>query len=555
MSKQYTVTRKTVFWIASILSVLLLAIYVLASTHVTHYDTTDLGLLTKLPMAFCIGLSYLGVLLYVSRKSERRTVIVVALISFYLFGIPVLIKENKAEWLQLSYRLSSEGVDLLSIGNLALNTLDFWDFRSWPGFYFFTAFLSASTGLPATVLSDYIPLLTIALLGVITYSILRLQLNTLYSSFGALWFIGSFWTSQHYFCPQSFTYVISFAIILLLAKLFFTKKQSVTITFTIIFLFTATVVSHLLTAFIIMVSVAAIYASQRILALRFRAYKIPSFYSITICILLASLFLSYQLLVIQRSFSQIIMVLKEEITQGETHLSAISGPRIVGSTSFLLELVGDYSITIMNVVIAMFAILTTAIGLLFHKKETIHDVFWISWIIVAGIFGAFVYYGGEAIQRAYMFMLIPICYFSIKFLSKKPGILILILIMLTFINIPAQYSREMYLTVPTSEIKGLAFLVEYKSSTKPFFYSLPSGYKDIRGEQIFIYTKVITSRELVDKTVGEADIIISSDLQKNEFLYFLGVDPLEHINFDDHNNRIYDNEGFRVYTHDFLTNP
>jgi len=560
MAKEYAVTRKTAFWIAS-MSVLLIAIHVVASTQVTHYDPTDLGLLTKLPITFWIGLSCLGVLLYACRKSERLTVIVVALISLYLFGIPVLVRENKAEWLMLSYRRSSQGVHLLSEGHLALGSLNPWDLRNWPGFFYFTAFISSSTGLPATVLSDYFPLLTIALLGVFTYLILRLQLNTLHSSLGTLWFIGSFWTGQHYFSPQSFAYVIYFAVVLLLAKLFFIKnKQSIAFPLSMIVLFTAIVASHLLTSFMILVGVVAIYASCKILPIK---VKTSPFYSIATCILLASIFFSFQLLVIERSFSEIIETLIEETPQ-ESHLSAILHTRIIGSTSYLLQLVGTYSITIINVVIAIFAILKTALGLLLHKKELKHDVFWIALIIVAGIFGVSTKYGGkgmfEAIERAFMFMLLPGCYFSIKFLSKKPRILILVLMILVFIHIPADYSDEMYMMVPTSEFKGIAFLAEYIPPAAPFFYSLPSGA--IKGKQISIFGALapptsfsLPSYESVRKTIGGAEFIISSNLQKNHHLYFLGVDPLEHLNFDDHNNRIYDNEGFRIYARAFLSRP
>jgi len=557
MAEQYAATKKTAFWIASILCVLL-AIHVVASTHVTHYDTTDLGLLTKLPITFWIGLSFLGILLYVSRKSERRTVIVVALISSYLFGIPVLIRENKAEWLMLSYRLSSQGVHLLSEGHLALGSLNPWDFRNWPGFFYFTAFISSSTGLPATALSDYFPLITIALLGVFTYSILRLRLNTLHSSLGALWFIGSFWTSQHYFSPQGFAYVIYFAIVLLLAKLFFTKNnQGIAFPLSIIFMFTATVASHFLTSFMILGSVVAIYTLYKILPLK---VKIHPFYSIATSLLLASIFFSYQLVVVPLSFSDIIEVLIKELSRQETHLSYISQTRIIGSTSYLLELVGTYSITIINVVIVIFAILTTAWGLLFHKKETKHDVFWIALIIVAGVFGVSMKYGGyEAIQRSFMFMLLPACYFSIKFLSKKPRILILLLLILVFIHIPAVYSAEMFMMVPTSEFKGIAFRAEYVPPDAPFFYSLPGG----EGKQISIFGSLwfphmssLPSPELVKKTIRGAEFIMSSNLQKNFYLYFFGVDPLENLNFDDRNSRIYDNEGFRIYARAFLSpNP
>jgi hypothetical protein len=546
MAKKYAVA-KTAFWIASIMSVLLLAVHVLASTQVTYYDATDLGLLTKLPITFWIGLSHLGLLLYVSRKSDCRTVIVAVLISFYLFGIPVLIRENKAEWLMLSYRNSFQGVNLLSEGHLS--PLSPSDFRNWPGFYFLVAFLSSSTGLSATVLADYFPLLTIALLGVIAYSILRLQLNTLHSSLGALWFIGSFWTLQHYFCPQAIGYVMYLTILLLLAKLFFIKsKQSIAFPLSIIVLFTATVVTHLLTSFTIVVGVVAVYASCKILASSLKV-KTPPFYSIATCILLASIFFSYQTLVIETSFSRIIGLLYEEISRQETHLSSISQARIIGSTSYMLELVGTYGITIISVVIAIFAILITVRGLLFHKKEVKHDVFWIAWIIVAGILGASVRYGGESIERAFMFSIVPMCYFAIKFLNKKPRILILVLIILIFIHIPADYSADMHRMVPTNELKGLTFGGEYIPPDAWWFYSLPSRYvrTPIKGKQIYIVDPRMLDPEFVNKTIGEADFIISSNLQKNYYLYYWGVDPLEHLNFDDHYNRIYDNEGFRIH--------
>jgi hypothetical protein len=243
-----------------------------------------------------------------------------------------------------------------------------------------------------------------------------------------------------------------------------------------------------------------------------------------------------------------------QISQGETHLSTISQTRIIGSTVYMLDMVSAYSITIINVAVAILAILTIALGLLFHKKEAKRDVFWIAWIIVAGIFGVSVYYGGEAINRAFMFMLLPTCYFAVKFLSKKLGILILVLMILIFIHIPAHYTAEMRTYVPTSELKGTAFYAKYAPSTAPFFYEnlvfLPDN-ENFTGTQINIRGTVtfysLPSQELVNETAGKAAFIISSNLQKNLYLYFFGVDLLEHLNLDDHYNRIYDNEEYRVY--------
>lgn len=243
----------------------------------------------------------------------------------------------------------------------------------------------------------------------------------------------------------------------------------------------------------------------------------------------------------------------EEISQQETHLLTVSQPRIVRSISYLLDLVGTYSITIINVVIAVFAVLKIALALLFHKKEPKNDVFWISLVIPAGIFGVSMKYGGyEAIQRGFMFMLLPACYFSVKFLSKKLRILILVLIILIFIHIPADYSSEVYTMVPTSEFEGAAFYAEYIPPAASFFYSLPiSYYKNIEGKHAQKYIRSrfhsLPSHEFVTETVGQAAFLMSSDLQRNYYLYFWGFDPLEDLSLDDHCNRMYDSEGFHIY--------
>jgi hypothetical protein len=554
MAERHAVTGKNVFWIASILVVLLLAIHILAFTQVSQYNANDLGLLTKLPITFWIGLAYLGVLLYLGRKSGLRTIIVAVLISFYLFGIPVLMSENKAEFLGISYWFSYRGTQLLSVGHLEFGALDPLNLLNWPGFFILAGFLSASTGLPVTLFADYFPLLTMALLGVMVYKTLRLQLNTLFSSFGALWFIASFWTGQNYFSPQGIAYVIYFGIFLLLAKLFFSKKQNIVFPLIVLVLFSGLVTTHLLTSFAVICGVIAVYALCRVFP---QKRKKAAFYSIITCILLLSIFLAYQALVITQSFSGIAELLFSQFSQGETHVAVVSQGRAARSPALLLTLLGSYGITIINVVIAVIAMLATVIGILLYKKEEAkNDLFWIAWIIVGGIISVSVYYGGEVIERAFILMLLPICYFAAKFFSKKPRILIFVLIIIVFLQIPAHYAGENYLYVPTSELKGTAFYARYAPSAAPFFYesnlaSFGSGGSRLTGTQINIQSVAglssLPSSELVNGTIGKADFIISSSEQKNFYQYFYGADLLKNLSFADHYNRVYDNEGFQIY--------
>ena len=53
--------------------------------------------------------------------------------------------------------------------------------------------------------------------------------------------------------------------------------------------------------------------------------------------------------------------------------------------------------------------------------------------------------------------------------------------------------------------------------------------------------------EAIAKALQEADYIISSDLQTNYYVYFLGFDPMEQVNFEENCNLIYNNGRFRLY--------
>jgi hypothetical protein len=551
MAGQRAVTGKNVFWIASILAILLLGIHITVFTQITQYNANDLGLLTKLPITFWIGLSYLGVLLCIGRKSRLQTIIVVVLICFYLFGIPVLTRENKAEFLGISYFFSSLGTRLLSVGHIEFGSIDMLSPLNWPGFFILAGIISAATGLQATVFADYFPLLTIALLGILVYKTLRLQLSILQSSFGALWFVASFWTAQNYFSPQGVAYIIYFAIFFLLAKLFFERKQNMAIPVIVLVLFIALVSTHLLTSFVVAGGVIGIYALFRIFPLK---RKMVAFYSIVTCVLFISIFIAYQALIITKSFSGIADLLFSQFSQGDTHLAVISQGRTALSPALQLNLLGSYGITIINLVIVVTAILITAVLILLHKKEAKNNLFWIAWIIIAGMIGLSVAYGGEAIIRAFILLLLPASYFAAKFFGRKPRILIFILIIIVFLQIPAHYGNSNYNYVPTSELKGTAFFAKYAPANTVFFYEpgLASfGTGRLTGLQLDIVaivgTHSLPTSELVNYTIGTVNFILYSSEEKNLYQYFYGFDPLENLSLDDHYDRLYDNEGFKIY--------
>ena len=213
-------------------------------------------------------------------------------------------------------------------------------------------------------------------------------------------------------------------------KLSLARKQGLEITLSILLLFSAIVFTHLLSSFFVLLAIVAVYILYKIF---FRKSKLFPFFSISSCILLMSMFIAYQFFVIQRNTSVVIELLILQISQGSSTLSKVgltaSGGRIFGSVSYLLEVASSYTITIVNIVIVAVAILAILAGLLLHKKEVKFDLFWLAWIISAGLIGLTVVYGSEGLIRAFMFALLPASYFAAKFLGKKTGFLVLVLVM------------------------------------------------------------------------------------------------------------------------------
>jgi hypothetical protein len=226
-----------------------------------------------------------------------------------------------------------------------------------------------------------------------------------------------------------------------------------------------------------------------------------------------------------------------------------SGSRLFGSESYMLQVMSSYTIALITMFVAAAAILTVAVGLLRNKKEARFDIFWIPWIIAAALLGLSVVYGQEALIRAFMFALLPISYFAIRFLRKKPGFLILVLAALVFINIPAQYGDRNYTYVPSTELKGAAFFTNYAPSNESFFYEYltPIGRHDT-GTQLNLETiYYLPINERINETVANAKLIISSNMEKNLYKYFYGANLLENLSLADHLNRVYENEGFQIY--------
>jgi hypothetical protein len=310
-----------------------------------------------------------------------------------------------------------------------------------------------------------------------------------------------------------------------------------------------------LTSFFILASIIALYVIHRILRWRL---NFSSLFFINVILLFALIFFIYQTMVIPNTFSNVATVLFDQLSADNTHLVALTQGRAVGSPPLMMQIMGTYSLTIVNAIVGVLAIVATTLGVLFRKKEWRLEVFWIPWIIAAGVIGVSVWYGGEAINRALMFMLIPVSYFAMKFLRKKPRILVVCLIILIILYFPARYCAVNYTYAPTTELRGVSFYTYHAPSNASLFYEalVPVGPPlgpEITGQIISIARVVgfysLPSSNDVNYLTGQAQYIISSTELRNFYEYFYGVNLIENVSSSAQYRLLYDNGDFEVYSH------
>jgi hypothetical protein len=157
----------------------------------------------------------------------------------------------------------------------------------------------------------------------------------------------------------------------------------------------------------------------------------------------------------------------------------------------------------------------------------------------------------EAYQRAFMFGLVPIAFLAIRFLGSRPRVLLPLLVILLFLNIPAQYGSDTFRSATNSQLTGTAFIAD----------KTPDGIYLIGGFTLYIRYHEPTKRYTVldiglsppftnmpnstylNHMLTIADYVLVCDLQHNLNIFYIGRDPLEEANFT-YFDRIYDNGGF-----------
>lgn len=540
------------------LIILLLAgaflMHTVAFTSLYSISPTELGLVSKLPITFWIGLVLLGCLWFSCLKGPSKyQILALVLTVSYLYVAPSIIRAPV--WISESYYPYGESLLLNSQGHLVNREYaPLTSYQYWPMFLYFASSFKLVTGISDSIILKFFPLLTISMYGVLTFLILRVRLKASFAVFGAALFLSSLFIRQQYFGPQAIAYMFFLLIVLIESQLFFddkTKKRTLTTLY--LFLFIVITMTHALTSFLALIVLVAIYLGHRFL------HKKPSAITAKLGIFSALFLFSYNIFNAPGFFNLSVETLYQTITGIWEFGIGRELSRIPGSPAQTMSYVTSWSIVFLTGLIAAIQGLYVLNGVRSRKQADKEgfSIFTMVWLVLVFLFAVTAVYGSnEAYQRAFMFGLIPLTYLCVRLLSKKPRILILVLCGLLFLNIPAQYGSDTYRLATNAVLTGTSFFVH---STPQNITCLYSFYPHIRYydplknvEFISIpgtlpFTSVPNSTT-VQKAVSMAEYIIRSDLQRNYYLYFLREDPLDQVDFD-RLDRVYDDLSFRVFKH------
>jgi len=529
-----------------------LLVFSIATTHLYTVNPTGLGLASSLPITFWVGLGVLGLVWFFGVKTNWVLGVALVLTVGYLFLTPAIIRDPV--WLSNSYypfgesSLVNSAGHLLDRGGLSLNS-----YHNWPLFIYFSSVFTQSTGISATPLLKYFPIFIISMCGILSYFILRMKFDVSQAILGVGVFVASFWFRQQYFGPPGFGFVLFLLSLLIVLKYSFSNMPNkTTLAGLYLLVFSATILTHFLSAVMSLAVVVVLLLSQYFARTKNHWSVVP-----LIC-LAGVVFLVYTTFFTQGFFFYLVRVFSSLISfqSGIAQESA----RIIGSAAQVLNYRSTQAIIALDCVIPL-------VGIFWMVRKKISrgkffgdgfSVFWFVLLIVLVIFAVFFQYGPhEGYQRALMFALLPLSFFCVLALVKKPKLLVIVIVVLIFLNIPAQYGGDSFTLETKTDLSGAQFLATNTADGIVVLYdfSLLQRYFDPAKNVTFRpiadlpFTSIPNSTAVLN-AASHCDYVVLSTTSDNYYYYFMQQSPISETLSGGNNtlmyNRVYDSKGFVV---------
>jgi len=530
-----------------------LLIFSVATTHIYSVDLAGLGLASSLPIAFWVGLGSLGFLWFFGLKKNSVLAVALILTVGYLFFAPAIMRDPV--WLSNSYYPYGESSLVTSSGHLVdrvgqgLNS-----YHDWPLFIYFSSVITQLTSISTTPLLKFFPLFIISVCGAISYLILRMRFTVPQALLGVGIFVASFWFRQQYFGPPGFGFVLFLLGLFVALKYFFSDYPNKTaLAGLFLLVFAGTVFTHFLSAVMLFVSIVVLFVSQRFAHIKSHLSAVP------LLILTGLVFFNYTYLYTPEFFSYLVRVFSSLISfQGGL---VQESSRLVGSAAQVLNYRATLGVIALDCIVPFVGVLVMFRSRISRSKffGDGFNIFGLAMLVILGIFALFFQYGPhEGYQRALMFALLPLSYFAVLAVAKKPKLLVVVIVGLLFLNIPAQYGADSYTLETKTDLSGAQFIATSTPNNIVILYDFsllqryfePAKNMSYRILENLPFTSVPNATEVLS-VASRCDYVVISNTSDNYYYYFMQQTPISdtfggsdgsRVGF----NRVYDNEGFVV---------
>lgn len=559
---QVSNNQRILGWGDRILLVLLtiLLIHAIATTRVYSFESHEMGLFSRLSVTYWCGLGILGITWFRGRKSRTKLAIAFAFTIGYLYVAPAIIRVPV--WLSNSFYPYGEGVMVATEGYLVDRPFDILtSYHRWPVFLYFTSAITILADVPTFIILKFFPLITIFLIGLLSFLTFRKLFADSIAIAGAAWIIASFWLRQHYFGPPGVSYI--FFLIIFLLSVEFTlnssnRKGRLTLWFLVVFFFTIIVLTHALTSFMALVMLFALWLTRKYVQ------KKPASDLALLFMVSASIISSYYVFVIpslmeffgENLLESLSRVWELSIYREPSRLLASTASIVNYNTSLAIVFINAIAVSAMFFYIVLMRARTRYSGLNATARRKEHGAlaFSLLSLLLIGMFAFTGEYGShEAYQRAFMYGLAPLALLSISVLRLKPKVLFIFLAALIFLNIPAQYGSDNFRVATVQQLAGSEFFAYYVPENISCLtkFSLYIRYFDPVKNFHFYSVGELPFTEALNMTVVSnaidmSDYIIISDLLNNYYIYYLGENPFDKANISQ-TNRVYDNQDFQIF--------
>ena len=519
---------------------MLLLFYSMSEIKPVMVNINDpLGMISHLKPAYWIGYILIiicSMRLYFDRDIQNDSVYVMYLIAIglLLFGLPIFTEENaRFAW---SYHPAGEVKSILETGTIGnITQYPLGSYRSWPTTHMVSAFIISMTGINTDDLVKYMPIFWVLSVTLVTYSVgklLNLPANSCFLV--SIFVISSFWTINYYYGPPSLAYILY--LLFFMSIIYLYRRYSIANTIFMILTFVATIMTHMLTSMVLIVSffISSIFI-QSIYKKRIR-----------FIILFTVIFIGWHIYFATMMFDLGIKEFIKQVIDGDL-FSTFGTEKYNTGTTLIREIIHYSRISYLGIYIIFMMV-----AAIFYIKDRVRKEYkepiriCFLWFVGVLMFLAF-RYGPEIDDRVYIFSLLPMALIIIMTFDRK--IVSILAVLLIALHIPAHYGTESFDMTYTTDLRGSKFLasklgpddsVNYYFA--PFIRYYNFQFVNSRGfDDVGYYNPN-------DKSLEGSTYIISSDQLNNYLIYVFGVNKIQNWLKDDKKSvLLYDNGYYHIY--------